>query len=318
MMRNFQEIPFDQIAYSAAESRVTWRRVPPLLRLSVREVGVLNPLIVTETALPARSALVTGWLRFQAAREVGENSVPCHIYRSFPPKILLLMSLFDNLGHRQLNPVEQGLALGKLGEFYTSEEIRRTFIPMLGLQEHSTDWKPLVALTELHEDLQWAIADEVLTPEGAKALHSIPLGHSQHVLNLLRSVPAKSPDQTAIAQSFCDLLGKKDTSPLEILQEEGWAKLTPSETDDPQRRAEEELLKLETDLAAPPSLFAGRRQRPAGNNGHNVVAPGETVAPAEVLKAKGKKGKGGAAPTAGEVLAALQRRLGAKAQPHKG
>lgn len=315
MIRNFEEVSFDQIAWSSAESRVTWRRVPPLLRLSVREVGVLNPLIVAETALPDRFSIVTGWLRFEAAREVGENSVPCHIYRSFPPKILLLISIFDNLGHRHLNVVEQGLVLSKLAEFYTEEEIRRTFVPILGLQHLSRNWNPLIEVTTLHEDLQWAIADGDLSPEAAKALAAIPLGHSQHVLRLLRSIPAPPVAQTQIAQGFCELLEKKDVSPLEVIQDEGWSQIAPhSDPSEPEKRTEEDLLKLEMDLAAPPALFAGRRKASPVAQGRNVLAPGERVSAVQERRQR-IKSKGTVdlpACTYETVYIALQRRLGTK------
>src|SRR4051812_30051149 len=213
MIRNFAEVTFDNIAWSDASSRVTMRRVPPLLRLSVREVGVLNPLIVAQTSLPDRYSIVTGWLRFQAAREVGENSVPCHIY-SFPPKILLLCSLFDNLGHRHMNVIEQGLALKKLSEFYTPAEVKRTFVPVLGIRTDGDDFDRLTSLSELPEDLQWAIVDGELSAESARALREIPHGHRQHIITLFRSVPMADNCRLEAADAFRILLQQKEISPL--------------------------------------------------------------------------------------------------------
>jgi ParB-like chromosome segregation protein Spo0J len=318
MIRNFEEIRFDDIAWSDDSSRTTFRRVPPLLRLSVREVGVLNPLIVAETQLPDRYAIVTGWLRFQAAREVGENSVPCHIYRSFPPKILLLCSLFDNIGHRHMNVVEQGVALKKLTEYYTTAEIKRTFLPLLGVHVAGENWEPLVRLAELEEDLQWAIVDGAIQGSAAERLTAIPHGHRQHIVRLFRSVPMGESAQVEAAEGF-RILMQKDVTPLELMREENWVEDT-TKTPNPDEKLEQDLLQLEVGLAAAPTLFGGRREKKAGGSG-NVLAPGERPKPAAANVAPAKKRKK-ATPAAGpaiqaseaDVLGALSRRLGVRAQ----
>ncbi|MGI8907038.1 MAG: ParB/RepB/Spo0J family partition protein [Candidatus Sumerlaeaceae bacterium] len=314
MIRNFEEVKFDDIAWSDTSSRTTMRRVPPLLRLSVREVGVLNPLIVAETQVPDRFAIVTGWLRFQAAREVGENSVPCHIYRSFPPKILLLCSLFDNLGHRHLNPVEQAIALRKLGEFYTPAEIRRTFLPMLNIHTSEAALPALIGLAELPEDLQWAIADNDVLPQAAPVLNEIPHGHRQHILRLFRTVNMAEPSQLEVADAFRLLLKKKAQSPLEIMQEEKWVSKAELAMD-PDVKVEQDLLQLEVGLAAVPTLFASRRSV-AGTHSTNAnyLAPNandkpKTKSPVR-KKPPGKQKSEVHAPTESQVLSALQRRVG--------
>lgn len=316
MIRNFAEVAFDDIAWSDASSRATFRRVPPLLRLSVREVGVLNPLIVSETQVPDRFAIVTGWLRFQAAREVGENSVPCHIYRSFPPKILLLCSLFDNLGHRHLNLVEQAIALNKLSEFYTAAEIKRTFLPMLAIQANGDDLTPLTELASLEEDLLWAVADGEIYPLAARELASVPHGHRQHVIRLFRSVCMDDVAQVEAAEGFRLLLEKKKISPIEVLQEENWLE-SDHDLQDPAAKIERDLLQLEVGLAAVPTLF-GTRRSPASDSsspkrGANVLAPGEKARSDKPVKRKAASRapvRRSAEATQKDVLKALENRLG--------
>ena len=314
MIRNFEEVPFEDIAWTDASSRTTMRRVPPLLRLSVREVGVLNPLIVAETQAADRYAIVTGWLRFQAARETGEKSVPCHIYRSFPPKILLLVSLFDNLGHRHMNVVEQAIALKKLGEYYTPAEIKRSFLPMLGIHSRREGFEPMLGLADLPEDLQWAVAEGELDASAAQELLAVPHGHRQHILRLFRSVRMSDPAQHESAEGFRLLLEKKKLSPLEVMEDENWIE-EGAHAIDPDTKVEQDLLQLEVGLAAVPTLFGARRELngkvPASGKG-NVLAPGEKARSSSAtrkLAAPPKKRSAGQI-NESDVLAALERRLG--------
>ena len=132
MIKNFEELNFDVLAWSDRTFKMTFRRCPHLLLASVREVGVLNPLIVAEGETPDRFRIVTGWLRFEAARAAERNSVPCHIYRNFPNKVMLLCGLLDNIGHREMNAMERAVTLQRLLEYYTQEEVAQNFLPMLG------------------------------------------------------------------------------------------------------------------------------------------------------------------------------------------
>ena len=78
---------------------------------SVREQGILEPLIVAET--PAGYQLIAGERRLRAAKVVGLKKVPV-VVKSTTPKGILEMSIVENVQREDLNPIERALAYKRL------------------------------------------------------------------------------------------------------------------------------------------------------------------------------------------------------------
>ncbi|MEI7634596.1 MAG: ParB N-terminal domain-containing protein [bacterium] len=237
MNKNFEDIAIDRIAWSDTRYKLTFRRAPESLIVSVREMGVLNPLIVAESSDPDRFTIVTGWLRFAAAREGGAETVPCHAYRNFAPKILLLCSLFDNLGHRAMNPIEQALALGSLSDHYSRAEIISNFLPLLGCQPHAENWEKIMRLAGLCEELKWAVADGALSPQAARILAGLPKEAGEQAWRLMRSVSMTASLQNETAELFNDLWKRDGLAPSAIISGEDWARFADDPPANPARAA---------------------------------------------------------------------------------
>lgn len=232
MFRNFEDIAVDQIAWSETPYRMTWRALPRLLEFSVREVGVLNPLIVADTHLPDRFVIVSGWLRFEAARAAGLTAVPCHIYRNFPPKICLLLSLFDNLGHRSFNPVEQALAITKLAEYYSQEDLAANFLPLVGREPDLAILEVLVAVAALPERQKHAIAAGDLSHRAAVRLAQLPKGEGELAWRLMRCAAMPRREQIELAEDLFDLYERSGAKPSDVFREEGWMELLAGMNDE--------------------------------------------------------------------------------------
>jgi ParB family transcriptional regulator, chromosome partitioning protein len=88
---------------------------------SVREVGVLQPVVVRETG-PGRYQLIMGERRWRACREAGVATIPA-IVRETPDDALLRDALLENLHRQQLNPLEEAAAYEQLlQEFAVTHE----------------------------------------------------------------------------------------------------------------------------------------------------------------------------------------------------
>jgi ParB family transcriptional regulator, chromosome partitioning protein len=79
---------------------------------SVREVGVLQPVVVREIG-PGRFQLVMGERRWRACREAGLATIPA-IIRETADDALLRDALLENLHRQQLNPLEEAAAYQQL------------------------------------------------------------------------------------------------------------------------------------------------------------------------------------------------------------
>ena len=88
---------------------------------SIREAGVLQPLLVVEQN--GRYRIVAGERRFRAARIAGLDAVPC-IVRAFTPEERMEAALIENIQREDLNPIEEAAAVRQLMDAcnYTQEQ----------------------------------------------------------------------------------------------------------------------------------------------------------------------------------------------------
>jgi ParB family transcriptional regulator, chromosome partitioning protein len=84
---------------------------------SIREHGILQPLVVTETA-PGEYELIAGERRLRAARRLGLREVPVTVRESGALKDKLVLALIENIQRQDLNAVEEGRGYKRLSEEY--------------------------------------------------------------------------------------------------------------------------------------------------------------------------------------------------------
>ncbi len=102
------------------------------LAASIREVGVLQPVIVRPLSEPiaelpeARYELIMGERRLRASQRAGSETIPA-IVRRTADEDLLRDALLENLHRAQLNPLEEAAAYQQLLEDFscTQEELAR-------------------------------------------------------------------------------------------------------------------------------------------------------------------------------------------------
>lgn len=89
---------------------------------SIREHGIIQPIVVTKTALGYE--IVAGERRWRAARIAGLKEVPA-IVREYTPQALTEVALIENIQREDLNPIEEASAYRSLMDEFdlTQEEI---------------------------------------------------------------------------------------------------------------------------------------------------------------------------------------------------
>jgi ParB family chromosome partitioning protein len=80
---------------------------------SVREKGIITPLLVTKTDVGYQ--LIAGERRWRAAQKAGLRRVPV-VVREATPTESLELALIENIHRKDLNPIEEAVAYGKLLE----------------------------------------------------------------------------------------------------------------------------------------------------------------------------------------------------------
>lgn len=96
------------------------------LTASIREKGILEPLLVKPSRLTGRWMIIAGERRWRAAREAGLRDVPC-IEMDVDDRAVAEIALIENMQRKDLTPWEEADGLRALCERfgYTHEEVAR-------------------------------------------------------------------------------------------------------------------------------------------------------------------------------------------------
>ena len=142
---------------------------------SIREAGVLQPLLVVEEN--GRYRIVAGERRFRAARMAGLDSVPC-IVRSFSFQEQMEAALIENIQREDLNAIEEARAIRSLMENcgYTQEQAAGK----LGKSRPAV--ANLLRLLNLPEAVQQMVIDGTLSAGHARVLAGVAGIHQQMML----------------------------------------------------------------------------------------------------------------------------------------
>jgi ParB family chromosome partitioning protein len=152
------EVPVEQISPNPYQPRRTFNdaSIEELSR-SVREHGIIQPLVVTKLA-DNKYRLIAGERRFRAAQKAGLATVPVVVKETMADTDILQVALIENIQREDLNPIEEAYAYHQLHEEFglTQEEIskrvgkeRSTVANFLRLLRLPDSVKKLLAAGEL-------------------------------------------------------------------------------------------------------------------------------------------------------------------------
>ena len=178
------EVPVNAVAPNPKQPRTRFDdETIATLAASIREVGVLQPLVVRRAG-DGRYELIAGERRLRAAKAAGLASVPI-VLRDSGDEELLRDALIENIHREDLNPIEQAEAfkalLGDLG--LKQEELA----DRVGVsRSHIANTIRLLALPL---DVQQLLADEKITAGHARAVLS--LGDKEAMTSLATRIAAE-------------------------------------------------------------------------------------------------------------------------------
>lgn len=132
---------------------------------SIREHGIIQPLIITKDEKSNGFFLIAGERRFRAAQLAGLKTVPVVIKESSPQEMLEL-ALIENIQRKDLNPLEEATAFKQLQEQFnlTQDQIAKK----VGLSRVAVTNK--IRLLNLPSEVREAVLNEKLSEGHARAL----------------------------------------------------------------------------------------------------------------------------------------------------
>ena len=170
----FAEIPLDAISPNPSQPRSHFdEEALAELVVSIREVGLLQPVVVRETS-PDRYELVMGERRWRACQQAEVGTIPA-IVRQTSDDDMLRDALLENLHRQQLNPLEEAAAYAQLlEEFGATHEELATRIGRSRPQISNT-----LRLLLLPGPVQRRVASGVLSAGHARAILGLPTPEAQ-------------------------------------------------------------------------------------------------------------------------------------------
>ena len=173
----FEEVPLDSIEPNPRQPREVFDpEALAELVSSIREVGVLQPIVVRELD-PGRYQLIMGERRWRASREAGLDAVPA-IIRDTADDALLRDALLENLHRQELNALEEAAAYAQLLDEFgaTHEELAERIGRS---RSHVTN---TLRLLHLAPSVQRRVAAGVLSAGHARALLTLDSAEAQEHL----------------------------------------------------------------------------------------------------------------------------------------
>ena len=168
-------VPVDQIAPNPRQPRA--HHDPEELAdlaASIREHGVLQPLIVTQEAEGEGYTLIAGERRLLAARQAGLESVPV-VVREAGDQQRLELALVENVQRADLSPLETAEAYRQLAEdFELSHEEIAARVAKSRVSVTNT-----LRLLKLPEAVQKALAEGRISEGHGRALLALPTAQAQ-------------------------------------------------------------------------------------------------------------------------------------------
>jgi ParB family chromosome partitioning protein len=144
------------------------------LASSIREHGVIQPLVVTQSAYPGQYTLIAGERRLEAARLAGLPTVPA-IVREVSDEQMLELALVENLQRTDLGPFETATAYKHLAEdFSLSHDEIAAKVGKKRVTVTNT-----LRLLKLPQRILEGLANGQITEGHARALLSLPNAQAQ-------------------------------------------------------------------------------------------------------------------------------------------
>lgn len=151
---------------------------------SIREHGVIQPVILTQDEASGKYILIAGERRWLAARQAGLISIPAIVRDVEDDRERLELALVENIQRTDLNPLEAAEAYRQLEDFGLSHEEISARIGKSRVSVTNT-----LRLLKLPPDVQIAVRDGQISEGHARALLGLQSNQAQSAL--LQTILAK-------------------------------------------------------------------------------------------------------------------------------
>ena len=178
------------------------------LAVSIREHGVIQPIIVRNANSNGKYEIIAGERRYKASALAGLTKIPA-IVRDLDDKESSKVALLENLQRKNLNPIEEARTYQKILEIdqMTQEDLAKT----MGKSQSSVANK--LRLLSLPEEVQSALLKEQISERHARTLLNVPDAEKQK--EILNEVINNKMSVRALEEKIKELFPKEKKETVE-------------------------------------------------------------------------------------------------------
>jgi len=213
------EIPISDLDLDHGPYCTSFGRDETALRTSIQRAGVLNPPLVHRQGEGAW-AVVAGFSRLRALRDLGERACSCRDLSGsgLTALNLLLLGLHENLGTRDLNPVEKAMALARLEPLVLKDDLEKTYLPLLGLPRRHGTIEDHLALNHAEVEVRLAVASGRLCLRAFRMLRTWSSADRIEITRWIHTLKYNTNKQLQLIDIISDLMDEKCVTAHSLLE----------------------------------------------------------------------------------------------------
>ncbi len=173
-----EELPLGVIDYEDEIFRISEDLNLPRLDASLQAIGQVNPVVLVECASDQGLRIVCGFRRLHALRRLKSPVAAVKLLNATgrSPADIFLQAVWDNVSHRELNPLESARILFTLKHACEVDDqvLVERILPLLGLQPHRKVLSSYLDMHRLHPALRRLLNEGRLTLSSAERLARLP------------------------------------------------------------------------------------------------------------------------------------------------
>jgi hypothetical protein len=216
-----QEISIREIDFENETFRISEEVISAPLTESIRRIGQLNPVVLLKSNLSY--SIVCGFRRLNALRQLNTACVFARIFESGSsgPLGFFDLALWDNLSHRQLDPLEKARVLYKLkNDFDVSDRMLiRTYLARMDLKPHKQVLLSHMELHESHPEFRRYFKEGRLTQASMEYLSTVSSTSREIIASSLAEIRLSASLQRKFFSLLDDLAAINGTEPGKPLED---------------------------------------------------------------------------------------------------
>jgi len=184
------------------------------LKLSLEEIGLLNPPLVT--LKDNRFILVSGWKRVLACLELSFTAIPVYVIEHKNELQTFLMALYENMATREFSLMEKAEILARLKKFGEDEnKIIRHYLPLLDIPQTLSHLDAYLAFSRFEPEMKRAVHEKNMPFSSLKLLEGFTPQEQKLLLPLL--LPSGQNKQKELLEDLLEIAKRNNMPAKNIL-----------------------------------------------------------------------------------------------------